>query len=168
MRLMRCGTPWSTAQVQMHVARHVLSYGHVLFIASIITVAAAMHAAIAHPGESLELGIVGLLFGGCAVYLGAFSYTRWMMFREALATRLVAAGLVVLLIPVGALVSALAALVLLAAVLVGLNVVEYQVAAASPGRRSRPAADQADGLDVGRRSMEWVLVVLVVIRASSS
>ena len=69
--------------------------------------------------------VAGLLFGGCALYLAAFGYTRWHMFRLWSTTRLAAAVVVLLLIPAGLALPALGALGLLACVVVGLNVVEY-------------------------------------------
>jgi Flp pilus assembly protein TadB len=72
----------------------------------------------------MDLGTLGLLYGGCALYLLTFGYTRWTMFRLPSLTRLVAAAVLVVLAPVMLLVPALAALVVLAVLLVVLNVVE--------------------------------------------
>ena len=62
---------------------------------------------------------------GTALYLATFGYTRWIMFHLVSTTRLTAAGAVVLLIVPAAHLPATAALVLLAAVLIALNTVEY-------------------------------------------
>ncbi|HZE40230.1 MAG TPA: low temperature requirement protein A, partial [Stackebrandtia sp.] len=71
----------ATAQVQIDVVRHVLSYGHLSFIAGIIATTVGFGAVVAHPGEPLSAGLAGLLVGGCALYLATFGYTRWRMFR---------------------------------------------------------------------------------------
>ncbi len=115
----------TTAQVQTHIARHVMTYGHLSLIASVISIAVGMREAIAHPGQHLTWGVSGLLVGGCALYLATYGYTRWAMFRLVSTTRLGAAALVLVLVPVAPHVPGLAALILVAAVLVGLNVVEY-------------------------------------------
>ena len=115
----------ATAQVQLDVTRLVLSYGHLSLIAAIIAVGVGLREAVAHPGTALPPGGVGLLFGGTALYLATFGYTRWIMFHLVSTTRLTAAGAVVLLIVPAAHLPATAALVLLAAVLIALNTVEY-------------------------------------------
>jgi low temperature requirement protein LtrA len=58
----------ATAEVQIDIARLVLSYGHLAFIAAIIAVAVGMQEAVALPGSRLGWGIVGLLFGGVALF----------------------------------------------------------------------------------------------------
>jgi low temperature requirement protein LtrA len=131
----------ATASVQLQVTRHVLSYGHVGFIASIIAVAVGMSEAVHHPTEPMDHAIAALLYGGCALYLATFGYTRWMMFRQVATTRLSAAGVVIVLLPVALVVDAVAALALLALVVVGVNVVEYQIVA----RRSAAAALSSEG-----------------------
>lgn len=114
-----------TAQVQLDVTRHVLSYGHLAFIGSIIAMSVGMRETILHPSDPMAPGVVGLLYGGCALYLATFGYTRWMMFRLVSSTRLTAAAAVLVVTPVAPHVSALVALVLLAATVTVLNVVEY-------------------------------------------
>ncbi|HEY4023239.1 MAG TPA: low temperature requirement protein A, partial [Pseudonocardiaceae bacterium] len=109
------------------IIRAVLSYGHLLFVGSIIAVSVGMAAALAHPGEPLVGADLNLLFGGCALYLATFGYTRWRMFQSWSATRTSAAVVVVALLPAGAHVSALAALCGLALVIVGLNLIEYLI-----------------------------------------
>ncbi|MQY06885.1 low temperature requirement protein A [Actinomadura macrotermitis] len=116
-----------TAEVQTDIVRQVLSYGHLAFIAGVVALAGGLAEVVGHPGDHLHPGTAGLLFGGCALYLTTFGYTRWRMFRKMSWTR-VAAGLVVLaLLPAAPLVPALAALVLVAAVAVALNAVEFAV-----------------------------------------
>lgn len=129
----------ATATVQLNVTRHVLSYGHVAFIASIIAVSVGMTDAVNHPTSPMDHGVAALLYGGCAVYLATFGYTRWMMFRQVATTRLTAAGVVLVLLPVAFLVDAVAALALLAVVVAGVNLVEYRIVV----RRTAAAAGSA-------------------------
>ncbi|MCW2886084.1 MAG: hypothetical protein JWL58_2946 [Streptosporangiaceae bacterium] len=132
-----------TSAVRADVVRRVLSYGHLSFIAAIIAVAVGMAEAVAHPGERLHGGVAGLLFGGCALYLATFGYTRWQMFRKWSTTRLCAAGIVLALLPFAHLATALGALCALAVVAVCLNVVEHLVvrrATRSPATTSQPQA----------------------------
>ncbi len=125
------------APTQLTITRHVLSYGHVVFIGAIVAIAVGMEETVAEPGHHLSWPFLGFLFGGTALFLATFGYTRWMMFRAWSVTRLTAAAVVLVLLPVAHLVPALAAILLPAAVVVGLNVVEYLRVAA---RASRPAA----------------------------
>ncbi|MGW4380268.1 low temperature requirement protein A [Kitasatospora sp. NPDC004531] len=115
-----------TATSRRDVLRRVFSYGHLALIAGVITVAVGFGETVARPGAALGGGALGLLYGGSALYLLAFNYTRWMMFRRLSPTRL-SAGLLVaallallLLTPLHRL-PALAVLGLLAAVLVGVS-----------------------------------------------
>jgi low temperature requirement protein LtrA len=115
----------TTAQVQTHIARHVMTYGHLLLIGSVISIAVGMRESVAHPGHHLSWGVSGLLVGGCALYLASYGYTRWAMFKLVSTTRLTAAVVMLVLLPIAPHVPALAALILVAAVLIALNVVEY-------------------------------------------
>jgi low temperature requirement protein LtrA len=115
----------ATAQVQLDITRSVLSYGHLSFVAAIILVAVGMHEAVAHPGHPLGWAATGLLCGGCALYLATFGYTRWAMFRLVSWTRLTAAVVVVLLLPLTVFLPALATLLVLAAAVAVLNGVEF-------------------------------------------
>jgi low temperature requirement protein LtrA len=114
----------ATAKVQLDITRLVLSYGHLSFIAAIIVISVGMHGAVAHPGQRLSWAVAGLLFGGTALYLATFGFTRWAMFRLVSVTRLTAAAIIALLWPAAPFVPALAALAGLAAVVAILNVVE--------------------------------------------
>jgi low temperature requirement protein LtrA len=115
--------------LRIDLVRQVLSYAHLVFISGIIAVAAALGEVVAHPDRRLGGSEAGLLFGGCALYLATFGYTRWRMFGLVATTRLSAAAVVLVLLPVVAHGSGLAALWLLAAVLVALNAVEYALVA---------------------------------------
>jgi low temperature requirement protein LtrA len=116
-----------TAPNRGDIIRRVLSYGHLSFIGAIIAVAVGLAGVIAQPGARLNSGAAGLLFGGSALYLATFGYTRWRMFRTVSRTRLSAAAVVVVLLPLATRVPALAALCGVAAVVVVLNVVEHQI-----------------------------------------
>jgi low temperature requirement protein LtrA len=117
------------------IIRTVLSYGHLLFVGSVIAVSVGLGVAIAQPGQALTGGNLDLLFGGCALYLATFGYTRWRMFGSVSVTRLSAAAVVLALLPAAGHVSALAALSGLAVVIVALNVIEFVIVQ----RRSRNA-----------------------------
>jgi low temperature requirement protein LtrA len=114
----------ATAKVQLDITRLVLSYGHLSFIAAIILVAVGLHDSIAEPGHHLSPALAGVLFGGTALYLASFGFTRWAMFRLISWTRLSAAAVVLVLLPVAPHVPALASLIALAVVLIGLNTLE--------------------------------------------
>lgn len=113
-----------TARVQLDITRLVLSYGHLSFIAAVIVVAVGLRTSVAAPSDELSWAVTGLLFGGTALYLATFGFTRWAMFRLVSWTRLTAAAVVLVLLPIAPYVPALAALAGLAAVLVVLNTIE--------------------------------------------
>lgn len=113
-----------SAPTQLTITRHVLSYGHVVFIAAVIAVAVGMEETVVEPGHHLDWAYVGLLYGGAALFLATFGYTRWLMFHRLSTTRLVTAVCVLALMPVARLIPALAATLLLAATVIALNVVE--------------------------------------------
>ena len=117
----------TTAVIPTDVVRQVLSYGHLSFIAAVIAFASGLAEVVAHPGEHLHLDTAGLLFGGCALYLATFGYTRWRMFRMWSTWRLSAAAVVLALLPLAAYVPALVSVSAIALVVVALNVTEYVV-----------------------------------------
>ena len=116
----------ATAKIQTDITREVLSYGHLLFIAAIIAVAAGLRETVAHPLGRPGWDVTALLFGGAALYLATFGYTRWRMFRQLSTTRLSSAAVVLLLLPAAAEMPALAGLLLLAATLAVLNIIEHR------------------------------------------
>jgi low temperature requirement protein LtrA len=117
----------ATASVQIDILRRVLSYGHLAFISAIIAVAVGLAEVVTHPDRRLDGGVAGLLFGGCALYLATFGYTRWQMFRKVSATRLAGAAAVLVALPLGLVVPGLAALGLLAVVVIALNGTELLI-----------------------------------------
>jgi low temperature requirement protein LtrA len=112
------------AEARGSILRRVFSYAHLVLVASVIAIAVGFHVTVAEPDRHLDTGTVALLYGGTALYLLTFGYTRWTMFRLPAQSRLIAAGVLVVLAPVMPRVPALAALVVLAVLLVGLNGVE--------------------------------------------
>jgi low temperature requirement protein LtrA len=134
----------TVARVQLDITRLVLSYGHLMFIAAIIVIAVGMHDAVAEPAHHLSWGSAGLLFGGTALYLGAFGFTRWTMFRLVSRTRLTAAVVTLLLLPAAPFVPALAAMAGLAAVLAALNGYELRTDARSGWRARLAGRDETD------------------------
>jgi low temperature requirement protein LtrA len=125
----------ATAEVQTDVVRPVLAYGHLLFVAGIIAVAVGLAESVAHPLAHLHLDAAGLLVGGTVLFLATFGYTRWRMFRKVSVTRLSAAAACLPVLPLALLLPAVATVLVLLAVVVGLNVVEASLvrrAAAGP------------------------------------
>jgi low temperature requirement protein LtrA len=115
----------ATATVQLNITRSVLSYGHLSFIASIIGIAVGMRFAVARPTDGLGFAPAGFLYGGTALFLASFGYTRWRMFRLMSWTRLGTAAVTLVLLPLAAVLPAIAALAVLALVLAALNSLEY-------------------------------------------
>jgi len=122
----------ATARIQTDIVRPVLSWGHLSFVGAIIAVAIGLTEVVTHPSADLEPGTAALLFGGTALYLATFGYTRYRMFHTWAKTRLTAAAVVLVLLPVAHLVPALTALAVLSAVVVVLNVVEHAIVARTP------------------------------------
>lgn len=97
-----------TTQIQLSITRHVLSYGHVAFVGAVVALAVGLEETVAGPTHHLSWGILGLLYGGTALFLGAFGYTRSMIFHLVSSTRLTAVAVVVVLCMVAHLLPALA------------------------------------------------------------
>ncbi|HEX3731369.1 MAG TPA: low temperature requirement protein A [Mycobacteriales bacterium] len=66
LRLERHRARAAHAKIQTDIVREVLAYGHLLFIASVIVLAAGLAEVVAHPGTRLDLDIALLLHGGTA------------------------------------------------------------------------------------------------------
>lgn len=112
------------ADVPIEVIRPVLPYGHLGFVAGIIASATAVGAVIAEPSSHLGFEMAALLFGGVALYLATFGYTRWAMFRTVSGPRLIAASVCVMVVPAAVAVPAGAALLILTVIVVSLNLIE--------------------------------------------
>ncbi|MFJ7247824.1 low temperature requirement protein A [Kitasatospora sp. NPDC098652] len=137
------------ADSRRDVIRRVFQYGHLALAAGVIGVAVGFAETVADPWQALGAGPVGLLYGGCGLYLLTFGYTRWMMFRLVSTTRIVAAAVALGLLPAMVRLPALVVLVVLAVLLVALNGVEHVrvVRAARSGAAApapAPAAAPAD------------------------
>jgi low temperature requirement protein LtrA len=129
----------ATATVQLDITRLVLSYGHLPFIAAVILVAVGMREAVAHPGHQLGWGATGLLLGGTALYVATFGFTRCAMFRLVSSTRLTAAAVVLVLLPIAPHLAALTTLASLAAIVAVLNAEEVaRVEHSGSGLRPSP------------------------------
>jgi low temperature requirement protein LtrA len=116
-----------TATVQLDIARIVLSYGHLCFVGAIIVMSVGVHDIVADPVEHPSWAVVGLLYGGVAFYLATFGLTRWAMFRLISFTRLGAAALTLMVLPLAPYVPAVASLAMVAVILVALNGVEFML-----------------------------------------
>lgn len=127
---------------RIDLIRPVLSYGHLALIAGIIGVAAAIGEVVADPGGILPLHIAALLFGGAALYLVTFAFTRWRLVHTLAVPRLVAVLACLVLLAFSKELPGLASLGLLAAVLVVLNVVEARGAAPHAAPLSLSAASR--------------------------
>jgi low temperature requirement protein LtrA len=133
------------AKVQTDIIRQVLAYGHLCLIGSIIAVAVGLAEVVAHPSSRLAPSVAALLVGGCALYLATFGYTRWRMFGAVSWTRLAAAAVCMAFLPAASRVPGLAALLILTAVVVGLNVVEAMILRRKAARDQLAAATEATG-----------------------
>ncbi|RKR90552.1 low temperature requirement protein LtrA [Micromonospora pisi] len=138
------------AEDQARLRRAILVYGHLLFSLAIIGIADGLGGVVRQPEEPLPGGEVGLFFGGAALFLATFAYAGWRI-RRGVAWRRVGASVTCLaLLPVGALLPALAALGVLILVVVGLGVTEeiirrHAVAGSGvsrPGRRPDPSSTE--------------------------
>jgi low temperature requirement protein LtrA len=116
-----------SATARIEIIRPVLSYGHLVLVAGVIGVAAAVGTTVQAPEEPLHIDEAALLFAGAAVYLGAFAFTRWHMFHTLATPRLVAAAVCLALITVAPGVPAVASVATLAVLLIALNAVEQRV-----------------------------------------
>ncbi|MCG7210118.1 low temperature requirement protein A [Streptomyces arenae] len=134
------------AEVTIDVIRTVLAYGHLAFVAGIIVISTAIGEIIPQPLAHLHTATAALLFGGTALYLATFGYTRWKTAHSLATSRLAAAALSLALLPLATHIPALASLTLLAMVLISLNVVEALVVSrvrlrAQAESNARPSAD---------------------------
>ncbi|WP_395296064.1 low temperature requirement protein A [Kitasatospora hibisci] len=138
----------TVADSRRDMIRRIFQYGHLALVAAVIAVAVGFGETVADPRQSLGPGSVALLYGGCGLYLLTFGYTRWMMFRAVSTTRVLAAAVVLALVPVVVRLPAIVVLAALAVVLVVLNVVEHvrverAVAAAAASASASAAAGSA-------------------------
>jgi low temperature requirement protein LtrA len=128
----------ANAAVPTEVIRSVLSYGHLLFIGGIVALSVGLAEAIGHPGERLGRDAVGLLYGGTALYLASFGYTRWRMFRAVSYSRLGAAAICLALLPLAWIEPAVVSVLVLVVLVASVNIVEARWV-----RRAWPAPTSA-------------------------
>jgi low temperature requirement protein LtrA len=119
---------------QNGIARDSFSLLHFPMVAGIVLVALGMKKTLAHVEDPLKLVPAVALLGGCALYLLAHVAFRWRNIHRLSAQRLVAAGLLVALIPLGVELDSLATLAVLAAVLIVLVAYETRRFAALRAR----------------------------------
>jgi low temperature requirement protein LtrA len=108
------------------LARDAYAYAHFPMIVGIVLFAFAMKTIVGHVGEELDSVAAFALCGGSALYLLTYSAIRMRIERRVILSRgrFVAALLFVLVLPVGTMVPALAALALVTAVWVALHTYE--------------------------------------------
>jgi low temperature requirement protein LtrA len=105
---------------QNAMARDSFSFLHLPMIAGIVLVALGMKKTLGHVDHHLEIEIATALFGGMALYLVAHVAFRYRNLHTINKQRLVAAGLLLALLPLVVHVDALVALAIMAALLVAL------------------------------------------------
>jgi low temperature requirement protein LtrA len=105
---------------QNTIARDSYSYLHFPMVAGIVLAALGMKKTLGDVSEPLKLVTATALLGGTAVYLLAHVAFRLRNIRTLNVQRLLVAGLLVALVPLGVALPALATLAVLAAVLVAL------------------------------------------------
>ncbi|MFC4104917.1 low temperature requirement protein A [Micromonospora zhanjiangensis] len=132
----------ATAEIKTDVIRPVLTWGHLAFVAAVVAVAVGLTEVVAHPGRPLGPGAAAFLFGGTGLYLATFGYTRYRMFRTWSTTRLSTAVVVLALLPVALLVPALAALLVLATLVAGLNLLEHLIVTRRALRSGTPTGPE--------------------------
>lgn len=128
------------AESRRDIIRLVYSYGHLSLVAGVIAVAVGFNETVARPDRMLDPGTLGLLYGGCALFLLTFSYTRWIMFKAVAWLRLGTVAVQLLLVPLLWRLPALGTLLTLAGLLVLLNLLEFvwlrRAASRSAGREA--------------------------------
>jgi len=102
------------------MARDSYSYLHLPMIAGIVLLALGVKTTLAHVGEPLRPEIAAALMGGVALYLLAHVAFRWRNTHTLSRRRVVAAAVLLALVPLGPQVEALVALAATAAVVVTL------------------------------------------------
>jgi low temperature requirement protein LtrA len=123
-------------------ARDVYSYIHFPMVAGIVLVALGMKTTLAHVGDELDLVIASAMLGGAALYLLALVAHRYRNVHSVNNHRLMAAVLMVLLVPAATAVPALAVVAAMAVVLWGLIVLEARRFAGSRDRVRRELASE--------------------------
>ena len=121
------------------LARDAYTYAHLPIVAGIIATAVASHLLIDAPHEAPGGVGVAMILGGPALYLIGESLFCWRMTGEVNAKRVAVAALLILLVPLGGGLNALALSLIVAALLPALAVWELQVRQSPRARRAVPS-----------------------------
>ena len=118
------------SQARVWMAIEAYTYGHFPIIAGIIVGAVGVEGVLAHAGEGEPLGLfyAAALYGGFALYLAGHLLFKQRMYAALSVPRLVMVGVLLLALPAAAFLPplvGLAGLVLLLAVLIGLETRRY-------------------------------------------
>lgn len=106
------------------IARDSYSYLHLPMVAGVVMIALGIKKTLGHVGDPLHTEPAAALLGGAALYLLAHVAFRWRNVHSVSVQRIVAAVVLVGLIPLGAVMPALANLAMLAGILVAVVVYE--------------------------------------------
>ncbi|RKN22018.1 low temperature requirement protein A [Micromonospora musae] len=98
---------------QVDLRRAILVYGHLLFSFGIIAIAVGLADTVPAPLDPLPIREAMLLFGGCALFLGAFAYAHWRIHRTIAWRRIGGTVACLLLVPPAMVMPALAGVVCL-------------------------------------------------------
>jgi low temperature requirement protein LtrA len=105
---------------QNQIARDSYSFLHFPMVAGIVLIALGMKKTLGDVGEPLEVETATALLGGASLYLLAHVAFRWRNIHTLNRQRLLCAGLLVALLPLGVELPALATVSVLAAIMVAL------------------------------------------------
>jgi low temperature requirement protein LtrA len=110
----------SPGKERNEIARDSFSYLHFPMVAGIVLLALGLKTTLGHVGEPLHTVPAAALLGGTAAYLLAHVAFRWRNVHRFSRQRLIAAILLVALLPLATHIAALATLATVAALLAGL------------------------------------------------
>jgi low temperature requirement protein LtrA len=120
---------------RVSMARTAFTYLHLPMIGGIVLLALGLKKVLEYVGDTehhtlsdpLKGVVLWAMYGGVVIYLLAMVAFSYRCYRNLKVARLVAAAVVLALVPLAATLPALATLGMLAVVLIGLNVVEMIV-----------------------------------------
>jgi len=115
-----------------HLGVNAYYHAHLLMIAGIVIAAAGMQPALADPGQPTESATGWLLSSGVAVYLVGGAMFRRLLRTGSASARLIAAGVIMVLAPSGALMGSHVQVTAIILVLVAMLVAERREHAAGP------------------------------------
>jgi low temperature requirement protein LtrA len=107
-------------------ARDAYTYGHLPIVAGIIATAVGTDLLIAEPQDALHGVGLAMMLGGPVLFLTGESLFAWRMTGTTNVPRVAVAGILVLLVPVGGLVSAQLVGMTIAALLTALVILELR------------------------------------------